>query len=299
MAWQDLIKLQIDSNRQLNLVSSRHENGFHFAGTTQELIKRIVNNLFSSEEEEELLLYTTQVTLSTLYQINQYYQFDQQAEKQLKSIYKQLLLDIKIESDGEPDFDNLAKTHYLRLQKWLIAQHPETLTYYPTTQPVIENTVVCAEYSALTQLNTLGISITNLQEPILDVGCGKEHNLVNYLQKKGYNVYGIDRDIVSSENLVRSSWMDYKFQPDHWGTIISHLGFTNHFIHHHLKAGSDHLLYAKKYIEIIQSLKIRGRFYYTPDLPFIEFYLDPYQYSIKKKQVHQTHFYSASIERLK
>jgi SAM-dependent methyltransferase len=147
-------------------------------------------------------------------------------------------------------------------------------------------------------VQALSIDTINLKEPILDIGCGIEHHLVTYLQEMGYDAYGIDRDTRPGEKIFKESWLDYDFNPSYWGTVISHLSFTNHFRHHHLKTGSDHLLYAKKYIQILQSLKPGGRFYYAPGLPFIEVFLNPTHYSIAKGQVAHTSFYSVCAERV-
>ena len=298
MDWQQLIQVQIDRHRQLNLLSPRGKNGFGFTEATMKLIMQFASGHFSSQEEEALISYTTNAALSSLYRINQYYQFDQQAENALQMLYRQLLRDIQSEKTDAPDFDLLAEAHYLRLQQWLQDNQPEAKTLYPASQPFIKNPVVCAECSVATQINTLGIDINTLQEPILDIGCGKEHHLVSFLKQEGWEVYGMDREAKPTARIYRCSWLDYTFGAGQWGTIISHLGFTNHFRHQHLKAAGQHLHYATTYIRILQSLKPGGRFYYTPDLPFIEVFLHPQQYLLEKKQVPQTAFFSSCITRL-
>ncbi|HEV7329444.1 MAG TPA: hypothetical protein VGN63_00235 [Flavisolibacter sp.] len=298
MNGEKLIQQQIDSHRQLNLLSPRQTSGFCFAGTTQELITQLAANLFTEKEEQDLLRFTVQATLSSFYRLNQFYQFDQTAEVALETIYQLLLQDIKNEEESDIDFARLAESHYLRLQRWLTEYQPEATFLYAAAQPMITNGVVCAEYSAFTQLQTLGIDISDLAEPILDLGCGKDHHLVNYLHARGFDVYGMDRNATPAEKIFRRSWIDAVFQPGYWGTIISHLGFSNHFMHHHLKAKSDHLLYARKYVELLKALKVGGRFYYAPDLLFIEIYLDANQYSLQKKQVPQTTFYTSAVQRL-
>jgi hypothetical protein len=298
--WQKKIQLQIDLHYQLNLLSCWRTNGFCFADTTKELIEQIGENFFSEKEEQHLLNFTTLATLSSLFRLNQFYQFDRKAEIKLKMIYQQLMLEIKSKKSGVVDFNTLSERHYQKLQQWLLESQPETPSIYPSSQPLIKNSVVCAEYSVSTQLHTLGIgTISSLSEPILDVGCGKEYHLVKYLRSMGFDAYGIDRDVIPDEGVSRSSWMDCVLRPAYWGTIISHLGFSNHFIHHNLKATTDHLMYAKKYVELLKSIKVTGKFYYAPDLPFIEAYLNSQDYLLHKKQIAQTSHYSVCIERLK
>lgn len=209
-----------------------------------------------------------------------------------------MLLDIQNANTESLDFDALAEGHYLRLQQWLLTHEPEAKTRYPSSMPFVENPVVCAEYSVATQVAALRIDINTLQEPILDTGCGKEHQLVTFLAQKGLDVYGMDREATPTNRIHKCSWLDYAFEADHWGTIISHLGFSNHFRHQHLKENSLHRQYASTYVRIIRSLKTDGCFYYTPDLPFIEAFLDSRSYSIQKTQVPGTAFYSTCITRL-
>jgi len=299
MDWQKRIQLQIDGHRKVNLLSPRQATGFCFAGTTRELIAQIAANVFSEKEEQALLRFTTKATLSSFYRLNQFYQFNRQAEAALETIYRQLLQDIKSEKESDIHFDRLAGNHYLRLQRWLTKSQPEATAFYPALQAVIANEVVCAEYSVSAQLHTLGIDISSLAEPILDLGCGKDYHLIKHLLSMGFDAYGMDREVIPGKNVCRRSWMDAVFEPGYWGTIISHLGFSNHFMHHHLKAKSDHLLYAGRYVELLQSLKAGGRFYYAPDLPFIEIYLDANRYALKKKPVPPTRFYATSVQRLK
>lgn len=59
-----------------------------------------------------------------------------------------------------------------------------------------------------------------------------------------------------------------------WGTIVSNLGFSNHFNHHNLREDGNFIKYAKTYMNILYSLKPGECFHYAPDLPFIEKYLD-------------------------
>lgn len=59
-----------------------------------------------------------------------------------------------------------------------------------------------------------------------------------------------------------------------WGTVISHLAFSNHAIHHYLRRDGVDLDYARRYMEIRASLRPGGSFCYAPSLPFLEVHLD-------------------------
>jgi hypothetical protein len=80
------------------------------------------------------------------------------------------------------DFDTLTDNHFRRLQWWLISKQPDAGLLFPSDNARIDKTIVCAEYSVATQLSTLRINVDALKAPILDIGCGREHKLVNYFQ---------------------------------------------------------------------------------------------------------------------
>lgn len=128
--------------------------------------------------------------------------------------------------------------------------------------------VVCAEYDPELQLAVLGLDARTLADPILDVGCGRDARLVAALGATGHDAHGIDRDAPASATEV--DWLEYPYGSARWGTVISHLGFSLHFLHHHFAAGDTALSYAKAYMAILRSLRPGGVFAYAPALPFIE-----------------------------
>lgn len=159
--------------------------------------------------------------------------------------------------------------------------------------------VVCSEYSAELQIGILQIDITQLIEPVLDIGCGKQGNLVMYLRERGIDAYGFDRFAYGHSFLTNSNWFEYLCGREKWGTIFSNLGFSNHFKHHHFRDDGNFIDYAKKYMEILDSLKVGGSFHYALDLPFIEQYLDKNKYQIKSQNIEQSAFKSIRVKRLK
>ncbi|MES2721621.1 MAG: class I SAM-dependent methyltransferase [Pseudomonadota bacterium] len=126
---------------------------------------------------------------------------------------------------------------------------------------------VQAEYSPGLQIAVLGLS--QVETPVLDVGCGATAALVDYLRDAGIEGVGMDRD-AQAPGVVQADWLTQDYGRGIWGTVISHLGFSLHFLHHHL---SDHELafdYARAYMRILASLRVGGRFAYAPALPFLE-----------------------------
>jgi hypothetical protein len=295
--WQTTIHHQIEQHKQLNLLYRGQQCCFQLTKEMRELIKKMAAGEWTENEVAGIVSYAAKAALSSFYQVNQYFQFDAHAEKRLEEIYLQLWREAR--ENKEIDFGLLAETHFLRLQQWLIANQPDALLLFPADHPTVENKVVCAEYSPALQLTTMHIDLNSAKQPILDIGCGKEHRLVNFLLKKNVAVFGIDRDTEPAKHIQRISWLDFAYTQNKWGTIISHLGFSNHFRYQHLKQNSVYTTYAMKYVEILQSLKIGGVFYYAPDLFFIEMFLNPQQYRITKHAIANTSFSAVAVQRLK
>lgn len=141
-----------------------------------------------------------------------------------------------------------------------------------------------AEYSAELQLSILGLSEQKLLEPIVDLGSGKRATLVTYWRAKGCDAIGIDR-LASAPFVLNKDWFDVRFEPGTFGTLVSHLAFSLQFLHHHWHPGERAYAYAKKYMELLQSLKPGGLFVYAPGLPFIESMLDETTYRVEKRSL--------------
>lgn len=127
--------------------------------------------------------------------------------------------------------------------------------------------VVSAEYSPALQLEVLGLTLAQLPAPVLDVGCGPEAPLVTALRAAGVQAEGIDR---AASGPMAADWLTYAYGEDRWGAVLSHLGFSLHFLHHHLAGGPTAFAYARVYMAILRSLRPGGLFAYAPGLPFLE-----------------------------
>ncbi len=116
----------------------------------------------------------------------------------------------------------------------------------------------------------MGIAGLPLKEPILDIGCGKDANLVRLLRMNGFQAYGMDRSVETTEYTTKANWFEFSLRPNDWGTVFSHMAFSNHFGHHLLRKDGDYRAYMLKFIEILQSLKVGGTFIFSPPIPFLE-----------------------------
>ena len=146
---------------------------------------------------------------------------------------------------------------------------------------------VCARYSPPLQMRVLDLSPEALLEPVLDVGCGSDAALVRYLRQRGVEAYGIDRSVPEEiDSVVAADWLDFDYGEDRWGTVISHLGFSLHFLRHHVTDGPTAealaLAHARAYMRLLGSLRSSGSFAYTPALPFVEDLQPPSAYRCER-----------------
>jgi hypothetical protein len=233
---------------------------------------------FDPENEQKLIEYSCEKVLAEFYNTNQYYYFNTEAKDELKNIYSILLYHLKA---GSETTENISAQHYQRLKSWLLSTNPFAEKMYDVSEVEIEK-VPCFEYTPDLQIEILHINLSSLLQPVLDIGCGQNGNMVNFLRKNDIEAFGIDVCNFNQPDLSNSNWLEFDYGVEKWGTIISNLGFSNHFNHHHLREDGNFEEYAVKYMEILKSLKPKGSFHYAPDLDFIEKYLDKHNYDIKQ-----------------
>lgn len=264
-------QLSINNNKNLfyesNILSINYLKQFIIS------YKQEILEFFENEQKNNLLKYLKKEIPLVFYNINQYINFTNDDLNLLEDMYSKLLEDIYylLKSDRfySMHLENILQLHYQNLACWIKRTNPFTYELYKNQSSFI-NKEVCSEYNTETQIKVLHLPLNNLTEPILDIGCGESGNLVKMLRKYGYEAYGFNRTIVKSDNYIfQDNWMNFNFAPNKWGTIISHLSFANHFKYNHL-TGNRSVDYAKKYMQILLSLKKMGVFYYAPSLPFIE-----------------------------
>lgn len=286
------IDLQINHNRSKNLLCNSTKDVFSFAPETIANIGLIRN--MSGQEQELLINYTVQKVLQEFCRINQYMSFSDKDKKLLSNLYSGLLFKIK-ESEESPL--TLSQKHYQNIKDWLIKSNPFVQELYSNEGKYLE-AVCCFEYNAELQIKLLRITPALLPEPILDIGCGENGMLVHYLREKGYEAYGIDRFSSDSQFTRSADWLEYDYGKNRWGTIISNLGFSNHFYHNHLRKDGDYVSYAKKYMEILHSLKPGGCFHYAPALPFIEQFLNDKEYQVSRFDIEGLEYQATIVKRI-
>ena len=290
---KNYIDNQIKLNQGKNLFHERSNCKLSFSIATIDLIKQLDG--ITQKDEKILVNYTTQKVLQEFCRINQYYSFRKKDKNSLNNIYSNLLHNIQ---ENKTSIDSIFITHHNNLKNWLTKTNPFSEKIYRQENEILKP-VACAEYSATFQHDILCLNPSQLLEPILDIGCGKEGYLIKNLRKIGLEAYGIDRFTKKLPYTIEANWLEFDYGIKKWGTIISHLGFSNHFAHNHLRKDGNFTEYAQKYIDILNSLKTGGRFHYAPDLPFIEQYLGKDKFNIEKHKIENLQLNASVIKRLK
>lgn len=227
---------------------------------------------------------------STAYYIRQNNQFIDLTEGEqaaLEAVYTRFLAEQRdlLAAPREPaalaeGLRSIIARHLIDLQLF-VDDLAETHGYGGAT--LVDRPVVNTEYRPTLQLRVLGIKPERLDQPVLDVGCGRQGGLVRYLRERGIEAVGIDRVVAPQPGLVEADWLDFSYDDVAWGTIIAHLSFTNHFLFHHLYRDGRPEVYAANYMELLNALQVGGAFYYTPSLPFIEDLLPAEHWRVDRK----------------
>ena len=138
------------------------------------------------------------------------------------------------------------------------------------------------EYAVATQLEVLHLLLSELGEPVLDVGCGRHACLVKWLRNNHIDAIGIDLAASRTEGCLVADWFEFPFLPERLGTVVAHLSFSLQFLHQHLRPDGEAGRYARQYMAILHALRHGGRLIYAPGLPFIERLLPHDQYAVTR-----------------
>lgn len=285
------IDKQVTFNAGRNFFHGENPDIFSLSESTMrswELFRNI-----PGKEEEQMIGYATEKTIRELCRINQYYAFPFRTKSKLRKIYSRLLTGIR---DGCPP-DELIPLHYRQIRSWLLESNSFAKILY-TGREAILDPVTCEEYSAVLQAKVLNLNISSLKEPVLDLGCGIKGSLVHFLRSRGIEAFGIERFTGTSPYIINHDWLEFDYGRNRWGTVISHLGFSNHFRHHHLRKDGNITGYSKTYMAILYGLKKGGVFYYAPDMPFIEKYLDHRKFRVSKYPIDRLPYQATHIQKI-
>lgn len=285
------IDKQIAFNQGKNIFLDNLEI-FQFAGETVTTVSKI--NSIDPDSKQYLIDYTTDKAITEFCRVNQYYTFDLKAKSDLRCIYADLFENCRTRTNS---IEDISKEHYEKLKSWLKEHNSFGERIYKNNKEKV-SPVACSEYSPQLQIEVLQIDTKQILQPLLDIGCGSKASLVNYLKDQGIEAFGIDRAKFQSPFLITADWLEYEYGIEKWGTIVSNLGFSNHFNHHHLREDGNYIAYGKTYMNILRSLKTGGCFHYAPNLPFIEKYIDSKLFELKRYEINKCDFKTTIVKRI-
>ncbi len=277
----EIAEQQFQENSYKNLFCTMGSQ-LHFNRTTRKEITLLSEELLnlSNEDKKVLLLNLSCGFVKTLYQTDPYINFSNEDNLIIQTIYSLLIRDIT----RQLPVDEIERGHFQRICMLVKETNPAVYQINHNSNRDAKH-FVCAEYSPEFQLNLLKIDSSFLIDPILDIGCGEHGCLVEYLRARHLTVYGIDRLQQNKDYYCNCDWLEFMYGDQKWGTIISHLSFSSHFLHHFLQNDGIDLLYAGTYMKILKSLAAGGRWIYTPSIPFIENLLPQSEYHVNRTPV--------------
>ena len=270
---REVITRQIKSNSHINLFFNSLADTVTTNDDFTYLLRQLTESGYdiSAIKLNELTDFTVETALSAIYGMNQYISVSSEHKRDLHTIYRTTLETIR--QTGEIE-STLLNHHYPAIRDWLERLYPPILADKLRNVEKI-NSAVCEEYSAEFQVALLGIDTDKIMEPVIDIGCGKSFHLVKHLHEQGIASDGIDRQLDEKEPyLHNTSWLDFNFTPGTWGTVIAHMSFSNHIIHHYTLKTPSFAEHARTYHEILESLRPGGMFVYAPGVEFIEKHID-------------------------
>jgi SAM-dependent methyltransferase len=236
----------------------------------------------------DLLKLLVDSALEFTYQNNQFVHLNQKEQKVFEKIYRNYIRKIRTVVAASDSVDtlevqlNAVIEHHFHDLSTNISRFFDAEAAQRVQENVILKKAVCSEYSPELQLDILGLQLEQMAQPVLDLGCGKTGRLVKYLNQHGVRAVGVDRMVDAEASLFEKDWFDLELIPDSWGTILSHMAFSNHFNFHHRYKNGQPEKYARLYVKILCALKPGGSFIYTPGLPYIEQFLSPDHYAVTR-----------------
>ncbi len=167
-----------------------------------------------------------------------------QDEAILKAIYRKFLYNLyclAIQADSPealpPSVHDVLVQHHLALRAFT-ARFLKEADLLPPENHFLFSQPVCEEYSSDCNGTCWDWIRRHYQEkPVLDLGCSQHGRFVHFLRSQGIEAYGIDR-LCDPMPFLTETLFHFHYQSETWGTIFSHLAFSNHFFQHVYKPGA-------------------------------------------------------------
>ncbi len=273
---------QLRLNRSGNLLHARAELLLGLDPEFTAVLEELVSGAAVLPDPAAMAALAASALIERVHAVNQFIRVDGTARKDLEEIYISSWTALKRSADVE---GTLRASHYPALRAWLTGLYPRRLARELSAAPRV-GAVSCAEYSAELQIRVLGLEIRALKEPILDIGCGRSASLVTWLRAQGFDARGIDRAVDSPAPwLLEADWLEHEYAPEAWGTIVSNLAFSNHYIFTQTWDPARAPAYEAAFDRILRSLSPSGSLHYAPGAPGLEARAAPPRYEVIRRPV--------------
>ena len=249
-------------NLILNKRNTEYKDSFE-----NEYREKIINAM-NTDEYTKVMNKLAKSFMTNLAKGAQTNRFTQKDCNEILDIYHKLIEDV---SNFNMNYEKIALEHFVRVRNFIndfttkSDDDKEKLSYSP-------------EFI----LKVLNVNLENIEGKVLDIGCGKKGELVNFLRKKGIQAYGIDMNCEDSDVLEQEDWLQKEYPKDTYSLITSNLSFTKYFNQANLEEQNDEecIEYAQTYMNILNSLKVGGKWHYVPSVTFIEELLPEDKYEV-------------------
>jgi hypothetical protein len=289
----DVVNQQFQQSLFKNLFCTV-EGQIHFNINTikaLQLLNEQKSDEFTNEDVDVLLQNIINRFVLTFYRTDPYINFSAEDKLIIRQIYLLMLRDV-----SKFQIKEVEKRHYERIC-WFIRKTNPGIYQINCNSDRYAKHFTSAEYSSAFQMELLGIDRQHLKEPILDIGCGEHGYLVKYLREQRLEAFGIDRLQIDKAYFFNGNWLEFEYGNHRWGTIISNLSFSSHFLHHFSQKDGLDISYAKVYMEILKSLVTGGTWIYAPSVTYIENLLPDNKYLVNQSLI-DTGSYKTVIHKL-
>ena len=240
----------------------------------------IINYLASPQAVAELVEHCIDSTKRYTYERNQFVNFTSEYEELMNAEYTDFIRQIRdalqkneTETKLEQALIGVLEVHHERL-RLIMASYCVTYQDQNLHANPLLRTVPCEEYSAGFQLSILGLDLDTLVEPVLDLGCGSNGTLVNYLRRQGIEAYGVDRLAPREPFFFPSDWFAFDLDRGSWGCVLAHQSLSTHFIYAFLHQPAGIEKFSRLSMKILSSLRQGSFLCYAPGMSFFEAQVD-------------------------
>lgn len=184
--------------------------------------------------------------------------FSKEDCQNILEIYHKLIENI---GDVQKDYERIALEHFTQVRNFI--------NDFTSKE---DNETASSKYSPEFILEILDVKEEELKGKSLDIGCGKNGELVKYLAQKGVDSYGLDMECEDTDRLEQEDWLLKDYPENTYDLITSNLTFTKHFNEANQEEANDQecFEYAQSYMKILNSLKVGAKWHYVPSVTFIE-----------------------------